>query len=223
MEENDFSREEVKLGMENVAGRFRRLRNKKILWVAGILGIILTVFFVVNLYVLLDTPKQYMITTDNYFDYQAHYECSGYSVAYVLRSMGEEADGLAVYQSNPYKDSAGTVSPENLVKFLRESGYEVSLCSGTIMQMKNEISKGVPIIAFVRTSPQESEHHYLPVVGYDEENIYAVDSLKAYVNANEQYYNRVLSEGDFEAMLETGIFRKNTYIVLKCKSKYGRK
>ncbi len=55
------------------------------------------------------------------------------------------------------------------------------------------------------------------MVGYDTNNIYVADSLKKYINADEQYYNRVLSETDFEEMLETGIFRKNTYIVLEQK------
>lgn len=108
-----------------------------------------------------------------------------------------------------------TVMPDKLVKFLEESGYKVKLCSGTIMQMKHEVSKGIPIIAFVRTSPKENCYHYLPMVGYDEENIYLADSLKAYINADEQYYNRVLEEADFEAMLETEICRKNTYIVFE--------
>lgn len=193
----------------------RKQHLLKMLFVPGVLGIIIFIFFAVNLYVLLSTPKQYMVTADNYFDYQSRYECSGYSVAYVLRSMGKEADGLTIYQNNPYKSKDGTVSPDKLLKFLEESGYKVKLCSGTIMQMKHEVSKGLPIIAFVKTSPQEKYYHYLPIVGYDEENIYAADSLRAYVNADEQHYNRILTESDFEAMLETGIFKKNTYIVLE--------
>lgn len=166
----------------------RKSRNKRIICVIGILGIFLLTFYVMNLYVLLSTPEKNMITANNYFDYQSGYECSGYAAAYVLRSMGEEADGLTLYQNNPYKNTDGTVLPEGLVKFLEESGYKVNLCSGTIMQMKNDLSKGLPIIAFVKTSPQESYYHYLPIVGYDEENIYAADSLRAYVNADEQYY-----------------------------------
>ena len=195
--------------------RFRKLRNKKIICVTGVFGILIFIFFALNLYVILSTPKQYMITVDNYFDYQSRYECSGYAAAYVLRSMGEEADGLTLYQNNPYKNTDGTVLPEDLVKFLEESGYKVKLCSGTIMQMKHALSKGIPIIAFVKTSPQESCYHYMSIVGYDEENIYAADSLRGYVNADKQYYNRVLTENDFEAMLETGIYKKNTYIVLE--------
>lgn len=195
----------------------RKLRNKIIICVIGILGIIFLTFFAMNLYVLLGAPKKNMIRADNYFDYQSGYECSGYAAAYVLRSMGEEADGLTLYQNNPYKNTDGSVMPDDLVEYLEESGYKASLCSGTIMQMKHDLSKGLPIIAFVKTSPQESYYHYLPIVGYDEEKIYAADSLRAYVNADEQYYNRVLAESDFEAMLETGIYKKNTYIVLEQK------
>lgn len=195
----------------------RKIRNRIIICIIGIFGTLILTFFAFNFYILLTTPEKYMITEDNYFDYQSGYECSGYSAAYVLRSMGEEADGLTLYQNNPYKNTDGTVLPDGLVKFLEESGYKVKLCSGTIMQMKHDLSKGLPIIAFVKTSPQESYYHYLPIVGYDEENIYAADSLRAYVNADEQYYNRVLAESDFEAMLETGIYKKNTYIVLEQK------
>lgn len=193
------------------------MRNKLMKCIAGFLGIIIFAFLVMNLYVLLGTPEQYMVMEKNYFDYQSQYECAGYSAAYVLRSMGEEADGLTLYRNNPYKNSDGTVSPENLVKYMKENDYKVKLCSGTIMQMKLEISKGVPIIAFVRTSPNENYYHYLPIVGYDAQNIYAADSLKSYINAEEQYYNRVLAESDFEAMLKTEMSKDNTYIVFKKK------
>lgn len=206
-----------KLKHSGLKDKYRTLRYKHFYCALGIVLIIFLFLFIVNIYVLLSTPKQYMVTSDNYIDYQLKYECSGYSAAYVLRSMGEKADGLSIYQNNPYKNNDGTVSPGNLVKFLEESGYKVKLCSGTVMQIKYEVSKDIPVIAFVRTSPQESYYHYLPVVGYDTDNIYVADSLKKYINADEQYYNRVLSETDFEEMLETGIFRKNTYIVLEQK------
>ena len=193
----------------------KKAGNRIVKCVAGVVGILILAFLTMNLYVLLSTPKEYMITADNHIEYQSGYECSGYAAAYVLRSMGEEADGLTLYQHNPYKNTDGTVSPENLVKYLQESGCKARLCSGTVMQIKHALSRGVPVIAFVKTSPQESYYHYLPIVGYDEENIYAADSLRAYVNAYEPHYNRVLSESEFEAMLETGICKKNTYIVLE--------
>lgn len=195
--------------------QFRKLRNKIIICITAAAIILVFVFFAFNLYILLSTPEKYMVTADNYIDYQLHYECSGYSVAYVLRSMGENADGMTLYKNIPYKNTDGTVLPHDLVKFLKESGYEAKLCSGTLMQIKNSLNKGIPIIAFVKTAPQETYYHYLPIAGYDEDNFYAADSLRAYTNADEEHYNRILSAKDFEAMLETEIYKRNTYIVLE--------
>lgn len=179
--------------------------------------VVLGTFLVVNLYILVRTPKQYMITSENYFDYQPHYECSGYSSAYVLRSLGEDANGLELYNDISNKNNDGTVEPKNLVGFLSEKGYSVKLCSGTMLQLKHEISKGIPVIVFVRTSPKESYYHYLPIVGYDEENIYAAESLQYKTNAENEHYNRIIGNSDFEMMWETGVFRKNTYITIKLK------
>ncbi|WP_313133629.1 C39 family peptidase [Anaerocolumna sp.] len=191
----------------------KKLSLLVIICVTAVLGTFLTV----NLYILISTPKQYMITSENYFDYQPHYECSGYSSAYVLRSLGEDMDGLELYNDISKKNSDGTVTPKNLVGFLSEKGYSANLCSGTALQLKHEISKGTPVIVFVRTSPKENYYHYLPIVGYDEDNIYAAESLQYKTNAENQHYNRIISNSDFEMMWETGVFRKNTYITIKLK------
>lgn len=191
------------------------LKKKVIFCVAICIVVLFGIFCASNLYILLTTPKQYMITSENYIDYQLHYECSGYASAYVLRSLGEEADGLEVYNDISNKNYDGTVPPETLVEFLAEKGYSVKLCSGTMMQLKHEISKGTPVIVFVRVSPKENYYHYLPIVGYDKDNIYASDSLQYMENAKNEYYNRVIGNSDFDKMWETGIFRKNTYITLQ--------
>lgn len=193
----------------------RRLSKKIVL--GGVLCItgLTVVWLVMNLSLLLSTPKQYMITTENSFDYQPHYECSGYASAYVLRSLGENVNGLELYKSITTKNNDGTVSPDNLVKFLIEEGYLVNIHSGTTLQLKSEISKGTPVIVFVRTSPNENYYHYLPLVGYDEKNIYAAESLKYKENAKTDYYNRVIENSDFNSIWETGVFRKNTYITIK--------
>ncbi|ABX42310.1 hypothetical protein [Lachnoclostridium phytofermentans] len=120
--------------------------SKKIIFCAFIcIAVLLGIFLAMNLYILLSTPKQYMITSENFIDYQPHYECSGYSSAYVLRSLGENANGLELYNNISNKNNDGTVSSEALVEFLKEKGYSVKLCSGTLMQLKHEISKGTPV------------------------------------------------------------------------------
>jgi hypothetical protein len=193
------------------------VKKKLLLLVIICVTAVLGTFLAVNLYIVISTPKQYMIMSENYFDYQPHYECSGYSSAYVLRSLGEDTDGLELYNDISNKNNDGTVTPKNLVGFLSEKGYSANLCSGTALQLKHEISKGTPVIVFVRTSPKENYYHYLPIVGYDEDNIYAAESLQYKTNTENQHYNRIISSSDFEMMWETGVFRKNTYITIKLK------
>ncbi len=194
------------------------LKKRITLCVVICVAVLIGIFVALNLYILLSTPKQYMITTKNYIDYQPHYECSGFASAYVLRSLGEDADGIALYNDISNKNNDGTVPPVNLVEFLDKKGYSAKLSNGTIMQLKHEISKGTPVIVFVRTSPNEDYYHYLPIVGYDEENIYAAESLKYKENTVNEYYNRMIGTSDFEKMWETGVFRKNTYIMIQIKN-----
>lgn len=197
----------------------KKMSVKKKIVLLGLIFIIsiLAVILVVNLYIVVSTPKQYMITSKNRFDYQANNECSGYSSAYVLRSLGVDADGLELYNEISNKNNDGTVPPQNLVAFLSENGYSTNLHSGTILQLKHEISKGTPVIVFVRTAPEEDYYHYLPIMGYDEENFYAVESLQFKTNVENEYYNRIISTSDFEKMWETGVFRKNIYITIGMK------
>lgn len=193
------------------------IKKKVLLLVPIVIVSVLAIILVVNLYIVIRTPKQYMITSENYIDYQLNYECSGYSSAYVLRSLGEDADGLELYNEISNKNNDGTVSPKNLVDFLIKKGYSVNLHSGTMLQLKHEISKGTPVIIFVRTSPEEDYYHYLPIVGYDEEKFYAAESLQYKTNAENEQYNRIITNSDFEKMWETGVFRKNTYITIRLK------
>lgn len=193
------------------------VKKKVLLLVPIFIVAVLTIILAVNLYIVIKTPKQYMITSENYIDYQPNYECSGYSSAYVLRSLGKEADGLELYNEISNKNNDGTVSPKNLVDFLTKKGCSVNLHSGTMLQLKYEISKGIPVIVFVRTSPEEDYYHFLPIVGYDEKKFYAAESLQYKTNAENQHYNRIINNNDFEKMWETGVFRKNTYITIRLK------
>ena len=68
-----------------------------LLTICSAIIILLASFFFYGLYIKLSTPDSYIITAENRFDYQPHLECSGYSSAYVLRSMGIDADGMTIY------------------------------------------------------------------------------------------------------------------------------
>lgn len=158
-----------------------------------------------------------MITTENNFAYQGYNQCSGFSSAYVLRSLGEDASGVHLYDEIENKNADGTVPPKYLIKYLNEKGYRAKYVRGNMWRLKHEISKGVPVIVYVKVSPDNKYTHYLPVVGYDNENFYCSDSLFNMKNSDDKKYNRVISKSDFEQMWDAEFFRKNTYITIKLK------
>ncbi len=158
------------------------------------------------------SPKEYMITTSNNFDYQLRYECSGYASAYVLRSLGVKANGLEFYQKISNKNDDGSVSPETLCNFLKEEGYHAAVHHGTVNQLKRKISKGVPVIVLIRTYVNQDSYHYIPLVGYDENNFYAADSLRYLVNEDEPYYNRRIDIEEFKKLWKT--FETNLSITI---------
>lgn len=54
------------------------------------------------------------------------------------------------------------------------------------------------------------------VVGYDQKNIYLVDSLKENVNVDNPNYNRMLTEEEFKEVWDTNmLLSSNIYIVIK--------
>ena len=147
-------------------------------------------------------PKSFMIKTENHFDYQNNLECSGYSTAYVLRSLGDDANGLDIYKALE-KRMDGTVDPDVLMSYLNNNGYKANRILGDLKDLKKALIKGVPVIAMVRSTPYSSYYHYLPVVGYDEEYYYTADSLHNLITGEEEYYNRKISINDMEKMLST--------------------
>lgn len=179
-------------------GTIEEGRVKKKSWRRKILLIFLSFFILLlvlfagsRIYLLFTTPKAYMVTTENYFDYQRKYECSGYASAYALRSQGEDVTGLELY--NDFKDKAkdGTLPAIYLRKNLNNMGYKCRLRIGFLLDLKHAVSKGIPVLAVVREKKNSQYLHYIPVVGYDEEYIYIADSL-AYLATGEFQNNKQL-------------------------------
>lgn len=152
-------------------------------------------------------PESYMITAKNYFDYQSGLECSAFSSAYVLRHYGEEADGVELFKTFPEKISGGGVSPDGIEKFFNKRGYEAEYkCNGTIENLKEQLSKGTPVIVFIHVSePYTSTHntHYVPLVGYDNEYFYFAESLSYLANCKDEKdvsYNRKTEISKFKRL-----------------------
>jgi len=166
-------------------------------------------------------PTTYTISTNNRIDFQRNAECAAFSTAYILRHFGQEADGEELYKLFPSKTRSGTVYPKGIRTVLKEKGYHTKYYKGTIDTLKYEVSKGTPVIVFIKAQRGDSHLHFVPVIGYDEENIYIAESIKhlANVQGQQNRYNRKVPISDFKKMWNTRkIFMpyyRNTYITVE--------
>jgi predicted double-glycine peptidase len=142
-------------------------------------------------------PLKYMITKENRIDIQNNFECSAYSSAYLMRHFGIMAHGEELYKIMPNKMKNGCVYPKGILKLMKQQGFKAAYCKGNIAQLKKEVSKGIPVIVFIKVYKNKSWLHYVPVAGYDEDNLYIADSLNHLINASNIYYNRKISTTEF--------------------------
>lgn len=160
--------------------------------------------------------KEYLVKKENRMDFQSGNACAAYSAAFVLRHWNIDKDAEGLYASMTGKRSDGTVSPKGLQKLLSLNGLTVKYCTGNINALKNEISRGNPTIVLVRTQTAKNNLHYLPVVGYDENNLFVAESLKDYVNCPQPYCNRKIPTEEFKKLWNTSMAKmplyKNTFL-----------
>ena len=162
--------------------------------------------------------KQFVITKKNRTDFQDGNQCAAFSSAYVLRHWGIEAEGDALYENMTGKTKDGCVYPSGIRKQFMQYGFCAQYCTGNQNALKNEISKGNPVIVMLRSQVGQSFLHYVPVVGYDENNFYVADSWNEFANCEEKYYNRRIEKQAFQKLWNTGMVKmplyRNTYFVL---------
>ena len=149
-----------------------------------------------------DHPASYLISPNPAPDTQQKVECAACSSAYLLRFYGEEANGVELYHSEtfPCKYEGGAY-PRCFKVFFEEQrqNYTTAYYTGTTDDLKNAVSKGVPVIALLLYNGLSM--HYVPVVGYDETHFYIQNSVEKYRNvADNKAYNEVLDIGKFDAM-----------------------
>ena len=163
--------------------------------------------------------REFMLKTPNRFDYQTGTECSGFSSAYVLRSFGIEADGRELYAKIPYKIPGGAVLPGVLRKEISRRGLKVRYVKGNLETLKADLSEGKRVIVFIRTRTDKRWLHFVPIVGYDEENIYIAESMGSLVNCKEEHSNRRLTNEEFLKFWDTREiympFYRTTYLVIE--------
>ena len=149
-----------------------------------------------------DYPPKYLIQQNNRIDFQQNTECAAFSTAYLLRHFGIEADGESLYTHFPSKTTAGNVYPKGIRKMLREKGFKTNYYKGNIYTLKYEVSKGTPVIVFIKVNKERHDLHFVPVVGYDEEYIYLSESLGYLVNCDDdnKKYNRKVPIKEFQTL-----------------------
>lgn len=160
----------------------------------------------------------FVITRENRIDYQDGYKCSAFSSAYVMRHCGMEAKGNELYEIMPDRMKDGYVYPKGIQKLLPQYGIHTEYCAGSITALKNAVSEDNPVIVMIRIRPDKNWLHYVPVVGYDEENIFVAESLAELANCDECRYNRKIPVNEFKKLWNTAMLKmplyRNTYI--KC-------
>lgn len=190
---------------------------KKIIriFIIFLLGVILTVALIFGgqeLFYRVNAPSEYMITTENEIQKQYRYECGAYSTAYVLRSLGEDVDSKEFYDSLEPKGKDGSVPYEAMQAGVERYGYELESGMISLAALKYEISRGVPVIVGMEIAPGNSLLHFLPIVGYDDEYIYAAESVGIYANEKGDHYNRKIKTDTFMELWKTDGHNHNVAI-----------
>ncbi|NGZ76952.1 cysteine peptidase family C39 domain-containing protein [Saccharibacillus alkalitolerans] len=162
-----------------------------------------------------DVPDAYVISRRNRIDFQNGKACAAFSSAYVLRHLGVEADGDSLYRKFPRKLLDGTVDPKGILVLFRQSGYNARFCQGDVDTLKKQISRGTPVILFLKVSSDKRHLHFVPAVGYDREHIYLAESLKHKSNCDGSGYNRKLPVAELDSIWRTNFFYKRSYIVIE--------
>lgn len=201
------------------------MQIRKICLIAAMVAVILSIATAIGFLVYISPPKDVVESFDyppeffcagaeNRIDYQTDGKCAAYAAAYLLRHLGENADGEALFPE--LKRRFGFVSANSIVNVFEQHGYRAKACHGSVDTLKQRLTEGNPIIVFIRIP---GDTHYAVVVGYDEQCIYLADSLAENANASDAQYNRVLTTEDFEAVWKTETpLPDNIYIVFPDKA-----
>lgn len=147
-------------------------------------------------------PANYLITRNYRIAIQNNRECAAFSTAYVLRHFGFDADGEALYVNFPSKLKSGNIYLKGIRTVLKNKGFNTNYYKGNIHTLKYEVSKGTPVIVFIKVRKNHNHLHFVPVVGYDKDYIYLAESLKELVNNQYDHncYNRKVPIPEFRAL-----------------------
>lgn len=180
------------------------------LWITTLIDIIVTGFPALRLEKRLEKTA-FLIERENHSEVQGASECSAFASAYVYRHFGREAKGMELYEEMPWKFPGGSVSCRGIVKLARKYGFAAGLRAGTLTALKNAVAKGTPVIVLIRSGLGKTTMHFVPVVGYNEEYIFIMDSVRSSRNHRTAYYNRRVPTKEFCKLWNVSMLRQPFY------------
>lgn len=155
--------------------------------------------------------EEFIVSRQNRIDFQTGYKCAAYSVAYLLRHYGIDANGNDIYTDMPNKMKDGCIYPIGIVHILQKYGFRAKYCTGNLNTLEAEVCKGNPVIVMIRVQRDKNWLHYVPVVGFDERYIFIAESLEELVNYDGKLYNRRIKKEDFRKLWDTSMLRQPLY------------
>lgn len=111
----------------------------------------------------------------------------------------------------PLRHLTGVCLQKESKKVLESYGFRVKYCAGNLNALKNEVSKGTPVIVFIKVRKDKRWLHYIPVVGYDEDNLFLAESVSGNINCNEKAYNRKIRQKEFLTLWNTAMLKMPFY------------
>lgn len=156
-------------------------------------------------------PKHFFIDTAKHpaeiqNEDQSTAETAAYAVAYVMRYCGDEVNGNALSIDIPRP--LGTVTPNSIVRLLRDRGYRAKAYHGDLDTMKQRLREGTPLIVYLRDG---KEKRYAVVTGFDERQVYLLDSKAE--NADAASHTGIIQNEEFLTQWKTGFWIcDNVYI-----------
>lgn len=163
--------------------------------------------------------EEFLIINKNRIDFQNDVECGGFASAFVLRNFGIEADGNELYNNIQGKMANGCVYPKQVKNLLQQNGLKAKYVRGNLCALKNEVSKGKPVIVLIRVEAKKPYLHFVPVVGFDKENVLLAESLERFVNCKNEHYNRRICNKEFLNLWNTAMIKMplyaNTFFVVE--------
>ena len=111
---------------------------------------------------------------------------------------------------------------KGIADLFKKKGFNVCYHIGNLNTLKHDLeNSGNPIIVMIRIQKDKNYLHYVPVVGFDENNIFIAESLAELVNDNNELYNRKIGNKEFLKLWNTSMLRqplyKNTYFEISNK------